>query len=113
MSKTPTDWLQQLQRFSDEHPELPAGDDIVAEAEPTDESLPHLHVSISKKGRAGKTAILIEGFSDPEQADSTARMLRRALATGGSSRGCEVLIQGDCRNEVIAQLRKSGFTTNS
>ena len=61
-----------------------------------------LHISFERKGRAGKCATIISGFdglSDSEIAE-IASQLKRSLATGGSSRGGEILIQGDRRDDV-------------
>ena len=69
-----------------------------------------LHVLMEKKGRGGKTATIIEGFEiSDEEIDDIARTLRKRLGTGGSSRGGEILIQGDRRQDVAAILREMGF----
>ena len=56
-----------------------------------------LHVALERKGRGGKTATIISGFDDltDEQLRQVASQLKQALATGGSARGGEILIQGD------------------
>lgn len=77
------------------------------QAEPEADSKPEfnprkLHISFERKGRAGKCATIISGFdglSDSEIAE-IASQLKRTLATGGSSRGGEILIQGDQRDDV-------------
>ncbi|MDE6161288.1 MAG: translation initiation factor, partial [Muribaculaceae bacterium] len=61
------------------------------------------------KGRAGKTATIIAGFDSEEQAADTASQLKKSLATGGSARGCEVLLQGDRRTDAADALRRLGF----
>lgn len=72
-----------------------------------------LHVVIEKKGRGGKTATIVEGFEiDDEAIDDIARDLRRRLGTGGSSRGGEILIQGDRKSDVVRLLREMGFKAN-
>ena len=69
-----------------------------------------LHVLIEKKGRGGKTATIIEGFEIPdEEIEEIARTLRKKLGTGGSSRGGEILIQGDRKTDVIRLLKEMGF----
>ena len=69
-----------------------------------------LHVVIEKKGRGGKTVTIVEGFEiSDEEIDETARTLRKKLGTGGSSRGGEILIQGERRQEVADILRGMGF----
>lgn len=69
-----------------------------------------LHVLIEKKGRGGKTATIIEGFEiSDEEIDDIARNLRKKLGTGGSSRGGEILIQGDRREDAKRLLKDMGF----
>lgn len=71
---------------------------------------PRLHVVVERKGRGGKTATIIEGFEcRPEQVKEIAAKLKSALGTGGSARGGEILIQGDCRDRVCAHLTALGF----
>lgn len=69
-----------------------------------------LHVLIEKKGRGGKTATIIEGFEiSDEEIEEIARNLRKRLGTGGSSRGGEILIQGDRREDAKRLLKDMGF----
>lgn len=70
---------------------------------------PKLTVTLDKK-RAGKTATIISGFdpADPRAAELAA-LLKRRLATGGSSRGGEILVQGDHVEKVRAILREEGY----
>lgn len=70
---------------------------------------PHLTVALDKK-RAGKTATIISGFdpADPRAA-AIAALLKRKLATGGSSRGGEILVQGDRVDQVRVILRAEGY----
>lgn len=69
-----------------------------------------LRVVTDRKGRKGKTATIVEGFTiDDAEVAAIAGMLRRRLGLGGSSRGGEILIQGDVRERVAAALREAGF----
>lgn len=69
-----------------------------------------LHVLIEKKGRGGKTATIIEGFEiSDDEIDEIARTLRKKLGTGGSSRGGEILIQGDRKADVMSLLKGMGY----
>lgn len=69
-----------------------------------------LHVSIERKGRNGKTATLIWGFScSDEMIDDIARRIKQKLGAGGSARGGEILIQGDRKADVCEVLRSLGF----
>lgn len=71
-----------------------------------------LHVLIDKKGRKGKTATIIDGFTcSDSQLEETAKTLKQRLGTGGSARGGEILIQGDHKNDVIAILQSLGYKT--
>lgn len=90
-------------------------DDYVAQDVPAPQAEPErqtgrLAVNIERKGRGGKTATIISGFtvSDSAVADIAAQ-LKKTLATGGSARGGEILIQGDCRQRVIEALRALGY----
>ena len=70
----------------------------------------HLHVLIEKKGRGGKTATIIEGFEiTDDEIDGIAQSLKKKLGTGGSSRGGEILIQGDRKADVVRLLKEMGF----
>lgn len=104
-----------LQDFLDRNPDLPEGDDNDVSAENADTrpaavSADRLDIILEKKGRGGKKATIITGFtgSDSELAE-LASALKRKLATGGSARGGEILIQGDRRNDVLATLNSLGY----
>ena len=66
-----------------------------------------LHVLIDKKGRNGKTATIIEGFtlSQPE-IDDIAKKMKQKSGVGGSTRAGEILIQGDHKSEAEKFLRQ-------
>lgn len=69
-----------------------------------------LLVTMERKGRGGKTATIISGFTmDDAAVAQLASRLKTRLGTGGSSRGGEILIQGDRRADVAAALRGYGF----
>jgi translation initiation factor 1 len=69
-----------------------------------------LDIIFERKGRGGKTATIITGFtvSDDQVSDIAAR-LKRKLGAGGSARGGEILIQGDRRNDVLKLLTDMGL----
>lgn len=75
----------------------------------TKKKMPELHIVIEKKGRAGKTATIIYGFDSDMDADAVAKTLKQKLGTGGSSRGGEILIQGDRRQDVARILKDLGY----
>lgn len=69
-----------------------------------------LRVIIDRKGRKGKTATIIEGFTGPDsQLEELAKTLKQRLGTGGSARGGEILIQGDRKADVISILNSLGY----
>jgi translation initiation factor 1 len=45
-----------------------------------------------------------------DEINSLAADLKRALGTGGSVRGTEILLQGDRRAKIRESLTKKGFT---
>lgn len=69
-----------------------------------------LTVSIDRKGRKGKTATIVEGFTcDDAEVARIASGLKSRLGVGGSSRGDEILIQGDYVARVADLLRAMGY----
>lgn len=105
------DWKDILGRMKAD-PSLPEGEEM---AVPEPQAFPpvakdRLRVVIEKKGRKGKVATIVEGFtvSDEEVAE-VAAMLKKKLGVGGSSRGGEILIQGDLADKVRALLRAEGY----
>lgn len=69
-----------------------------------------LTVVLDKKGRNGKTATIIEGFTIPQsEVEKIARELKNKLGTGGSVREGEILIQGDRKNQIIEFLKNKNF----
>lgn len=69
-----------------------------------------LLITYERKGRGGKQATIISGFEcDDERLREIASTLKQRLATGGSARGGEILVQGDRRADTAAILRSMGF----
>lgn len=92
------------------------GEDATAEAavEETVAEAParqgRLDIVLEKKGRAGKCATIICGFTlADDEVDGIAADLKRSLGCGGSSRGGEILIQGDRRQDVLRLLTARGL----
>lgn len=70
-----------------------------------------IQVILDRKGRKGKVATLIVGFTcDDNELKEVASTLKSKLATGGSSRGGEILIQGDRVNDVKVALKDLGYS---
>lgn len=69
-----------------------------------------LRVGIDRKGRKGKTATIVEGWTgSDDDLDSLAQSLKKRLGTGGSARGGEILIQGDRKEDVMRILKDLGY----
>lgn len=104
------DWKSSLEALRDSLPEGEADKEASAtEAEPSVKQ-PRLDIVLDKKGRKGKEATIVAGFvlSDEEVA-AVAAKLKQKLGCGGSSRGGEILLQGDKRHQVLDLLTTLGF----
>lgn len=112
------DWKASLETLKAAMPELPESDSEASaqrETAPTS-SFPfpqehaRLDILLDKKGRKGKAATIIAGFTvDDDTVEEIARRLKQRLATGGSARDGEILIQGDKRREAAAALGALGL----
>lgn len=103
------DWKDRLKAFAEANPDLPEGTDPLPE-EPQTPPQPRLDIYLERKGRAGKTATIITGWtcSESELLDR-ASTLKQRLATGGSARGGDILVQGDRRNDCLRILKEMGY----
>lgn len=99
-----------LKRFLENNPDLPAGPEESPEEDDRGGiARQQLTVSIERKGRAGKTATIISGFTLSEtEVGEIASLLKTRLGVGGSSRSSEILIQGDRRADAARILRDMG-----
>lgn len=106
------DWQDQLNAL---RASLPEGESLYAETEEkaeVPERVAHgvLLITFEKKGRGGKQATIISGFDCPEERlRDIASQLKKRLATGGSARGGEILVQGDRRKDVLSALQSMGL----
>lgn len=83
---------------------------VAAPSSPFSQEKARLDILLDKKGRKGKAATIIAGFTvDDATVDEIARQVKQRLATGGSSRGGEILIQGDKRRQVESVLLSLGL----
>lgn len=69
----------------------------------------HFRIELDKKGRNGKQATLITGFTgSDDELKEIARELKITCGVGGSTRDGEILIQGDFREKVAKILTDKG-----
>ena len=108
------DWRDALGSLADTFPNndadgtADANADTDAVLEPS-QTTP-VHIALERKGRAGKTATILFGFTIPEEdIKELAAEIKRALGCGGSARGGEILIQGDRVAECKKFLSDRGF----
>lgn len=114
-SNTNNDWMSALEALrgsmADEPETIETGVDaeLVAQKEASRQSA-RLDIVLDRKGRKGKSATIIEGFTIPDdEVEALAARLKRQLGTGGSARGGEILVQGDRRTDVLRFLTAEGF----
>ena len=79
---------------------------------PREQQLAHLHRE--KQGRGGKWVVAIRNLK-MTQADlkATAKHLKKKCGVGGSAKDGEIIIQGDIRERVSAELEKLGLKTKN
>ena len=71
-----------------------------------------LILKLEKKGRGGKTVVIIENFVGTENAlKELAKEIKNHCGTGCSTKEGTILIQGDVREKIIQFLQNKGFKT--
>ena len=71
-----------------------------------------LEVHFEKKGRGGKTAIVVKGFhGSEEELKDLGKKLKTKCGVGGSVKDGEIIIQGNVREKVTEVLEAEGFKT--
>lgn len=105
--KPAPDWRDALASLAgtlpDDGPSTPA-----PEPEPAPAAIGRLHIAYERKGRGGKEATIIYGFEcDDATLASLASRMKRDLATGGSCRDGEILLQGDRREAARQWLSRN------
>ena len=108
MAVPDSDWQDALRAL------MPEGESPAEAASATADEQPkqsrRVDILLDKKGRNGKTATLVVGFDIGDDAVADiARRLKSRLGCGGSSRGGEILIQGDRRADVARLLTAEGI----
>ncbi len=70
----------------------------------------HIHISLEKKGRKGKTVTLIKNFHHTqEKLSALARELKQFCGSGGTVKNQTIEIQGDKRGQVDKKLKSLGY----
>lgn len=70
----------------------------------------NLRVLLDKNGRAGKQVTIVTGFvGKSEDLEALTKLLKTKCGVGGSSKGGEVILQGDLRDKIVAALTKEGY----
>lgn len=113
---TPSDWQAALQALRLSDPSLQSStadepaDESTTQSLPDDPSQPRLDIILERKGRAGKTATIISGWTLPQpRLLQIASNIKQQLGAGGSARGGDILIQGDRRSQVAQILTRLGY----
>lgn len=103
------DWKEALGKLSlPDAPETDAPDNDISTSEVSAKPQ-KLRCIRDKKQRNGKTATIIEGFEcEEEEVKKIAKDLKKRMGVGGSVRGSEILLQGDCRQKAADELRAMG-----
>lgn len=105
------DWKQRLGIVYSTNPDMQyetTDDDTQEETLPPGKQ--KLKIMLDKKNRKGKEVTLITGFIGiDEDLKELARMLKTKCGVGGSSRGGEILLQGDFRAKVKDLLTAAGY----
>lgn len=96
------------------HEDASAAEDTTASTTPTSsDPAPrpqNLRVVVDRKGRKGKVATIIEGFTLPDgEVEEIASELKRIIGTGGSARGGEILLQGEWADKAMELLWARGY----
>lgn len=69
-----------------------------------------LYVSIDKKNRGGKEVTLVEGFVGTEEdLKDLGKTLKTKCGVGGSAKDGEIIVQGNFRDKVMAELSKLNY----
>ncbi|MBD5358002.1 MAG: translation initiation factor [Bacteroides sp.] len=105
------DWKDALSNLKDSG-SLPVDDTPEISNDMQEETIQKtpLHVVIDNKGRKGKSATIIEGFTgSDDKLQELARNLKQKLGTGGSARNGEILIQGNRRDDIMKFLKELGY----
>lgn len=94
------------------NPDFQYNNDTTHEAETLPPERQLLYVWIDSRKRKGKTVTLIKGFvGTKHDLELLGGDVKRHCGTGGAAKDGEILIQGDCRDKIIAFLTGRGYKT--
>jgi translation initiation factor 1 len=69
-----------------------------------------LYVSIDRKNRGGKEVTLVEGYvGKDDDLKDLGKLLKTKCGVGGSAKDGEIIVQGNFRDKVMAELVKLDF----
>lgn len=105
------DWKDKLGAMFDGVPQEEAAPELLAEETVlVPKNKQTLYVELDRKGRKGKSATLITGFEGSEdELKQLAKTLKTTCGVGGSTRGVEILIQGNFVQKIMEMLRSEGY----
>jgi translation initiation factor 1 len=91
-------------------PDFEYQDNAAEETDTPEPRLQQLKLSIEKKGRAGKTVTIVDGFvGRSEDLNELTKLLKSRCGTGGSAKDGQILIQGEVKEKVAQVLQKEGY----
>lgn len=88
--------------------------DFKPEAEEEPDNTPPVDKQVLRiwleRGRGGKEATVVKGFSGPvAKLEELAKLLKNKCAAGGNAKDGVIIIQGDHRDKVIKMLTDMGY----
>ncbi len=70
----------------------------------------NLEAKLEKKGRGGKTAVIIAGFvGSKDDLKELGKFLKTQCGVGGNVKNGEIIIQGDVRDKIMKLLKDKGY----
>ena len=69
----------------------------------------YLEAHFSNKGRGGKTVTILKGFiGTDDEIKFFTKSIKKKFSVGGSIKGCNIIIQGNIRDEILDFLQLNG-----